>query len=401
MLIAGNYIIAKPNPYSAADWFHIYRVSKSTSRIVSVYAEHITYAANHFVCFPDDTYAEEPSQPSMLAYYMNEQVYNNPHTGPSIGFSAETFEYPRTWSVGSYTEIRNVMSMAATTFGGEWIFSGTSATLVQRRGADRNVELSNATNLVSLTSDMDISDVYTYVFPYWKGTNEDGEEETVYSDPAFIPISLVTPVFKAYIYDCSNRFMVKPTESELYYEANNFIYANYEALVSYVTSFDVEVVQRGRTIEGAHLTDADHIEIGDTIHINLPDVGIQTTSRVMATRYDALRDRLISVSLGSRRASITDTFAKVKNKEEKEELEKEDKSSEDSGSSDTEEAIPDKVVRVSDNEVQAYYHNYSVLVTWTADGEGNERHNFSKSVSGYEPPEPEPDDEDEDEDINA
>ena len=36
---------------------------------------------------------------------------------------------------------------------------------------------------------------------------------------------------------------------------------------------------------------------------------------------------------------------------------------------------PDKVVRVSDKKVQAFYGEY--VRTITAEGEGNERHNFT------------------------
>lgn len=39
---------------------------------------------------------------------------------------------------------------------------------------------------------------------------------------------------------------------------------------------------------------------------------------------------------------------------------------------------PDKIMKVSDNEVCADYGEYRQ--TWTADGEGNERHNFKEKI---------------------
>ena len=41
--------------------------------------------------------------------------------------------------------------------------------------------------------------------------------------------------------------------------------------------------------------------------------------------------------------------------------------------------IPDKIERVSDNEVYAMYGNYKQ--TWTAEGSGNERHNFVETIT--------------------
>ena len=39
---------------------------------------------------------------------------------------------------------------------------------------------------------------------------------------------------------------------------------------------------------------------------------------------------------------------------------------------------PDKIVKVSDKEVYAVYGSFKQ--TWTADGSGNERYNFSETI---------------------
>lgn len=41
--------------------------------------------------------------------------------------------------------------------------------------------------------------------------------------------------------------------------------------------------------------------------------------------------------------------------------------------------IPDKIIKVSDNEVCAVYGNYKQ--TWTAEGSGNERYNFKETIT--------------------
>ena len=43
---------------------------------------------------------------------------------------------------------------------------------------------------------------------------------------------------------------------------------------------------------------------------------------------------------------------------------------------------PDKVVKVNDNEVQAFYGEY--LQTITAEGSGDERHNFKSTIKKIE-----------------
>ena len=43
---------------------------------------------------------------------------------------------------------------------------------------------------------------------------------------------------------------------------------------------------------------------------------------------------------------------------------------------------PDKVVKVSDNEIQAFYGKY--VQTITAEGSGNERYNFKSTIKKIE-----------------
>lgn len=43
---------------------------------------------------------------------------------------------------------------------------------------------------------------------------------------------------------------------------------------------------------------------------------------------------------------------------------------------------PDRVVKVSDNKVQAFYGEY--VQTITAEGSGNERHNFKSTIKKIE-----------------
>ena len=45
-------------------------------------------------------------------------------------------------------------------------------------------------------------------------------------------------------------------------------------------------------------------------------------------------------------------------------------------------STPDKVVKVSDNEIQAFYGKY--VQTITAEGSGNERHNFKSTIKKIE-----------------
>lgn len=391
-LQVGKFIVCKPNPYSQYDqFFHIYRVAKRTDYTYTIYAEHVTYASNHFICLPEKTYADTHVPPAALMSYLNTNAAMNPVPIPGFGIQfSSTISNSATWSVSGYTEVRNVMSMAAKQYGGEWQFDNNSAVLVQARGQDRQLELTNATNLVSLSHEEDISDIYTHIFPYWTGNDANGDEVTVYANPRFIDIwSTTRSRFRAYVYDCSNVFPTEPTPAELTARAEAFAQANLMSLGLAVNGFSVDVVQRGKTVEGAHLTDADHIELGDTIYIRVSELNIDAAERITAVKYDVLRDMIDSVVIGQRRTGITDLLSAVQQQENEKNIEKSDEESGDSGSGSGSEdesgKIPDKVVKVDSHTVYALYDDSTTKVTWTADGSGNERYNFKKKVEKVEP----------------
>lgn len=387
-ITVGMFIQCKPNPYDAVQFFHIYRISKTTQYHISIYAEHISYAYNHFVCRPNTTYEDDEQYAYTLTSYLNAESDNNPQpiSGYNLVFSAQTTA-KSCWSITNHTEVKNVMNMATKLYNGEWIFNNNGAVLVDARGADRGVTLSISTNLVSLMGDDDITDMYTHIYPFWKGVDEEGDIVTVYSSPEFVPIwSTTRSRFRAYIYDCSSFFSAKPDPNDLYLKAVDFAYINAFVMGSAVSGFEAEIVQRGKTIEGASLTDADHIEIGDTIHIDIPEINLTTVEKVSATKYDVLRDRLISVTIGKKRAEITNVFARLKKEKQEEELKEEEQTEPEDGGINEKfsDKIPDKIVRVNANKVYALYDGGATKETWTAEGTGDERYNFNVTVESVE-----------------
>jgi hypothetical protein len=178
--------------------------------------------------------------------------------------------------------------------------------------------------------------------------------------------------YKPYILNLSGQFETKPDSASLTLKAQEFAALNYWSIGAEIADYSVDVIQRGKTLEGAYLTDADHVEIGDTVQITA--MGVSTSRRCIATKYDVIGDRLTAVVLGKKQSSITDLVSPA-NKSKAEETETEETAESDP----LENKIPDSIVKVSDNEVYAMYG--TTKVTWTADGTGDERHNFRKKVS--------------------
>ena len=56
------------------------------------------------------------------------------------------------------------------------------------------------------------------------------------------------------------------------------------------------------------------VQLGDTITVKYPDYGISTEAEIMTMEYDALKDQIISYTLGKGRTSFAETMLHQDNK---------------------------------------------------------------------------------------
>lgn len=365
-----RYIKAKPNPYDNEQLFKIYRIGKAMNDSATYYAEHVSYALNGYIGKADSTYKEIGGNIHTAISYLNTQ-------GTGFTFIADYDDSDAmNWSIDAPTDIRSIMAQIASWWGGEWIYDNYICTFVKERGKDRGAKIEYGENLLDFTSDVDTSERITHIVPYWKGTDENGNEIIVYADNYYVKVFNVdTDEIKAIPLDCSSEFSEKPVSVQLEIYAIEYARQNLvENNLYNNTGYSVDFVQRGKTIEFADMGDIDHVEIGDIIHISVPSYNITAAQRCTATNYDALADRYIDITVGRLYKPVNQTIAELQRLETKTaEMEKKP--------TETDEP-PDRIVKDSDNKVSAYYPKYTVV--YEADGEGNERHNFRKTVTPVE-----------------
>lgn len=374
-------VSCKPNPYDNEQLFRIYKIGKPMNGTVSVYAEHISYALNKYICEPYNQFKDIGSDAVSMMLYLTSQASNNSiNSGYYLMsfYSTISKGYPVKWSVDGFKTIKEVMSQAVSLWGGEWKFTNATAELLASRGQDRGVYVRYAENMTDFSQTIDNSSMYTHLMPYAEWKNGD-TTEYIYYTGMFYPISISQPetdYFKPYLLNVTNlqpvaeliNTGVRPTSGDVGTACSRWLVANEAAIGIEQNNFTIGVVQRGKTAEYMHLTDADHIELGDIIHIDMTRLGITASRKCVKTIYDAIADRLVSVELGTLKKSIVDTTVKI------------GKTSENKSESAEKEAdeIPNKVEKISKNEVHMTYSDK--LVKWLADGDGNVRTNLRKSV---------------------
>lgn len=302
MLAIGNIITCRTNTNNTKKQpFRIYRITKPIDGIVTLYAQHISYdLAGYTVDRTNTDYAKDNSATvSTIVNFIGScvQRYANEIGGIQFTFEVEGQFDTAAWSITSFTDVRSMMKTAATQFGGEWEYDGTNCILHAQRGQDRGVTVDYGKNLSDITEDSDISNTYTHVMPYYKGRDsESGEDVIVGGLSAAVGTGAEIGYNRTIGVDFSGEFAAQPTVEQLQAKASKYIGVTQVGKI--VVSRDVTAVDRGQTAEYPGLKGSDIIEIGDTIGINVPVLGISASMRCMRIVYDAYLDLVKTYEIG-------------------------------------------------------------------------------------------------------
>lgn len=291
-------ILATTAPSAAPQPFRIYHTSKPMEGKVKVYARHIAY---DLIGIPIEPFTAESASEAMESFSGNAAV--------TCSFSFETDKHaPGTMKVDAPTDCWKLLGKSSggvlAVYGGEYEFDRWTIRLRERLGENRGVAIRYGKNLTSVTQDENCGDVYTGVYPYWMG--KDGQLVTLAEK--IVPAAGTFDHVKILVVDLSNEFDEAPTEAQLRSRAERYIRDN-EVGVPEI-SWTVSYVQLSQTEEYKDLPLMEEIQLGDTVTVIFPKMGINVTSRVVKTRWNVLYGRHENISLGKAKKTISDTIAK-------------------------------------------------------------------------------------------
>lgn len=291
-------ILAKPDPVAEPQPFRIYRISKPIGGNVKVYARHIAY---DMAGIPISPFNAESAQEAMSGLKENAAV--------SCPFSFETDKnVTGTIEIATPNDGWSIMGKSSgcilSVYGGEYEFDRFSIRLLERLGADSGVSIRYGNNLKSFEQDENCGEVYTGIYPYWKG--KDGtivslSEKVVPAEGTYDHIK-IKPV------DLSKYFDAEPTQEQLRDKAKIYIRDNEIGIPK--VSWTISYVKLSQTEEYKNTTLIDDVRLGDSITVIFPKMNVHVTSRVVKTRYNVLYDRHENISVGSVKQTISDTIAK-------------------------------------------------------------------------------------------
>lgn len=292
-----SIILAKPDAVSKPQPFRVYRISKAMGGLVTVYARHAAYdlmghVAAHF------------SATNVAAALQTMKA----RAVPACPFNFRTDKTTQaTMTVPVPTALWTLLGGSEgsilDTYGGEYEFDRWDVILHNKRGQNRGVSIRYGKNLTSLEQDENCANCYTGVYPYWvspEGTLVQLDEQVVNAVGNFGYVKIL-PL------DFSQEWEEAPTAEQLRARAQRYIRDNDIGVPT--VSWEVGFVQLEQTEEYKDKAMLEQIHLGDTVSVTFSQMGVNTSSRAVKTRYNVLLDRYESVTLGSVKANIADTVA--------------------------------------------------------------------------------------------
>lgn len=282
----GRAIKAMVDEDGTEQFFIIKSRRRSLTDGVEVYAEHQSYYYNGVIIGAGA--ASQNGQPRVVFQGLRE--YAVPDIKP-----ISTWTYSRSTALRArFPErpipipvMQGLKEHLIGAAGGELRFDGFDVEYVDQLGRDRGASYRYAVNLTSLESE-DILDGYaSAIYPFWGSQGDPDRPITTlsqkileYDEP--LPLQVVVPV------DFSELFETQPTQAQLLAAAQE-----------YADKHTPTGVPESLRAERAAIAGNVPVALGDTVTVTSLPWRLETKTRIMAMEFDALRERAISVELGT------------------------------------------------------------------------------------------------------
>lgn len=300
----GRIIVAKSYRNAATvQPFEIYDESRAIGGQVVFHAQHISYRALGVPIRP----VTAQNAFSAVSLVASNAVISSPFTLTTDMTASGTF------AMDKPTSLQNVLlgssDSLVSVYGGDILRDGYSIQLLKHRGMDRGARIVYGRNLVDLTQEKSIAEMYDSVYPFFVETDENENTRLVELADTLVLITAPNKASakKVYMLDLSSEFDETPNQAQMLQATNDYIAKN--SLDKPEVSLSLKYVDLSRTQEYADLKNLDHIELGDDVTVQFAALGVDVTARVSRIVYDCLLDANESIDVGDVRTNVVDTIA--------------------------------------------------------------------------------------------
>ena len=273
--------------------FRIYKPVKNLTRY-KLYARHIFYdLAKNFI---EDIRPTGKNGMSAIDDILTAAQYAHPFTGTSDISDIGTAYYVRMNPIQAMLSADNSF---LDTWGGELVRDNFTFSIDAAGGSDRGYEIRIGKNLTGIDVDMDETAVYTRLYP-----------TVVINDNVVttLPEKYVdSPLIEAYEYPKIIEERISLTDDQkgwpvedIYTLMRDHCADLFESGIDKpVINYKVNFVELSKTEQYKELQILEQLDLYDTVTIRVAELDIDIKAKVVKTTYDGLKERYISMELGS------------------------------------------------------------------------------------------------------
>ena len=301
----GNILKMSAGSRTGGQLFDIIRTVKINNREIRIYAEHYSYRTKRLGLKPE--FGVSGNGDMALSIWRNNLVgEHNFETWSDVTTTANV-----SWRIDKMQNARNALGGVSGSildvWGGEYEFDNNKVKLWSNMGRRSPAAIIYGKNLTDLEQDERIDKTYTSIYPYAV------KDEVIYTlDELYVDSNYVSNYHQRRIAvkDFSNEFDHEEsiTQDKLRSLSVKFIESNRVGIPK--TTTEVEFVDIAQTLEDASLLkEAEEIELCDVLTVIYPKLNIRNTeAKVVATKWDPVREAYISITVGSISTSLKSTI---------------------------------------------------------------------------------------------
>ena len=298
LLTLNNQIWAKTDDASTGQPFRIYRIVPVAGGKMQVYARHKLYDARGITVAPFSAVGILPTLQGLIS----NSLETNPFSVWTDITNAES-TYTQEIPLGFRQCLGGVQGSVLQRFGGEYEWDVNTVKLHAHRGEDTGIYIQYKKNLTAFQVDRNNDSAYTGCLAYYKT-----DENTVVGTIQKVSNYLDFPVQETFNLDCSSEFDEVPTVDQLNARAVQYMTANNFG-VPWKDTLKISFIPLWMTEEYKNFASLERVRLGDYIHVTYKDYDL--TMEVIETEYDPFNERIVSVTLGNRQASLGSKIADI------------------------------------------------------------------------------------------
>ena len=188
------------------------------------------------------------------------------------------------------------------TYGGEYKFDKFNVALLEHRGKERDLIIRYGVDMVDYSEDVDCSETYSAVLPFWSGN-----EQIVISNNVVRSGSLPPSGREECIpLDLSDKFETAPTKSQLMAEASALLGKVNPTLPA--QTITVDFVRLSDSPEYEQYKGLYECQLCDTIKVVFPKYDMSGRFKIVKTTYDVLLERYTELELGTLATTLSEAL---------------------------------------------------------------------------------------------